>query len=454
VSTEGLRGGGPTIPTARGVPLLGALPWMVRDPIGFLAGVVREHGPLVRIPMGRGGLVLVAHPEDVRYILRDNASNFVRGRSVDLIRPMLGNGLPLNDGAPWLKQRRIMQPVFNRARLATMAAVMTDVAARYVDGWRPGQGFLARDQMMRLTRDVIVETMFSGQLENDTRALDHALETIEAYVSRYAFLPVPKWAPRPGEKAFREAIVVLDRLVYGLIDARRKSAERPDDVLSALIDARDPETGDGMPDEALRDEVLTLFFAGHETTANALTWALALLSANPSARDRLHAEVDAVLGGARPTADSLTQLVYTRAVLSETLRLYPPAWIFARMPLEPDALRGHAVKPSDVLLLCPYATHRLPEHWPDPERFAPERFLEDPSLGLGGTKSFSYFPFGGGPHVCIGNHFAMMEASIVLGLIAQRFVVRVDDPARVRPRAAATLHVHGGLPVHLEGRAS
>ncbi len=442
-------------PVARGLPIVGHIGSMARDPVSLALRLAREHGPLVRIPLGPGAMTLVAHPDDMRHVLQENHKNYVRGRSVDLVRPMLGNGLPLSDPPLWLRQRRIMQPAFGRARIAAMASVMTDVAVRWAERLEDRQELDTHDLMMRITRDVIVETMFGSSLGDDVPALDHALEVIERYVARYAFVPfkVPLWLPTPDNRAFRAAIATLDRLVKRMTRARRAAGEPRDDLLGALLSARDVETGETMPDAQLRDEIVNIFFAGHETTANALTWTTFLLSEHAEVRARMTAEIDNVLAGRAPGADDIARLPYTGAVLREALRLYPPAWMFARVAEADDSLRGHRIAAGDVLMIAPYVTHRLKEFWPDPDRFDPERFLRDPSLGIGGTKTFAYVPFGGGPHVCIGNHFAMSEALLVLAVLAQRVRLVVLRPDRVRPRASATLRVAGSLPVRVELRA-
>jgi cytochrome P450 len=446
------------IPEARGLPLLGNIPAMLRDAPGCLLGAVREHGPLVRVRLGSGGMLLVAHPEDLEHVLQEHNRRYIRGHTVDLIRPMLGNGLPLSDGEFWLRQRRTMQPLFARPRIAALVSTIVEVSRRYLEPLRAGTELSTHYLMMRVTRDVIVQTMFSSSLGDDVTELDTALAAIERHVARYGFFPlrIPAWLPTPDNVRFRRAIATLDRLVYGLIARRRTepaTAQAPTrDLLDALMWARDPKTGAGMSEVELRDEVMNIFFAGHETTANILTWAVLELSRHPEVETRLRDEVDAVLGGRDPESADLPRLVYVDAVLREVLRLHPAAWIFVREAAEDDELRGHRVARGTAVVLFPYATHRLPEHWPEPERFDPERFLRDRSIGLGGTKNWAYIPFGAGPHVCIGNHLAMTEATIVLAMLYQRGRLNALHPERARPQAAATLHVAGGLPARFDAR--
>lgn len=445
-----------TIPEARGLPLVGELPAFLRDIIGCMHAAVREHGPLVRLRVGRGWVTVVSHPDDLKQIFQEHSRKYVRGKSVDLIRPMLGNGLPLSDGEFWLRQRRIMQPSFARPRIAAMIPTFARAAHRYIDPLRDGERLQAHYMMMRITRDVIVETMFSDALGGDTAELDAALAMVERYVGRYGFFPIkiPLWLPLPDNLKFRRALRVLDRTVYGLIDRheREPQADAPRDLLDSLLRARDPETGEAMTPVQLRDEVMNIFFAGHETSANLLTWAALELTRHPDIEARARAEVEAVLGGHDPQEGDIPKLAYVGAVLRETLRLHPPAWILVRLAGEDDVLRGHPIARGTTLLLFPYATHRLPEYWPDPERFDPERFIRDPSLGLGGAKNFAFVPFGGGPHQCIGNHLAFTEAVVVLAILLQRGRLRALYPDRARPKPAATLHVADGLPAVFEVR--
>lgn len=446
-----------TIPEASGLPVLGNIPALMRDTVGCLLGAVREHGPLVRVRLGSGGMTLVAHPEDLEHVLQAHNRRYIRGHTVDVIRPMLGNGLPLSDGEFWLRQRRTMQPLFARPRIAALVEAIVAVSRRHVSELRPGAELETHHFMMQITRDVIVETMFSASLGADVGELDDALAAIEHYVARYGLLPlrVPKWLPTPDNVRFRRAIVTLDRLVYGLIASRREQPQpdgAPRDLLDALMGARDPETGEGMSEVELRDEVTNIFFAGHETTANLLTWVVRELSRHPEVEDRLRDEIDAVLGGREPGAADVPRLEYVSAVVRETLRLHPAAWIFAREAAEDDELRGYRVAKGTTLIVFPYATHRLSEYWPEPERFDPERFIRDTTIGLGGTKNWAYLPFGAGPHVCIGNHLAMTEAAIVLATLYQHGRLHALDPEGARPRAGATLHVAGGLPARFDAR--
>lgn len=439
-------------PVAKGFPIVGPALKMLRDPVKYILAITREQGPLVRIPLGPRTITVVGHPEDLRRVLQEESKRYERGKVVDVIRPMLGNGLPMSDGEVWRRKRRILQPVFNRARLNVLVDTMAAVTARYVERFSDGQRLLANDLMMRLTRDIIVETMFSDELGDDTPALDAALTDLERYVARYSFVPVhvPMWLPTPDNFSFRRAIGTLDRLVFRLVSTRRENGSNHDDLLDALLDARDSNTGEPMPPAEIRDEVVNIFFAGHETTANALTWTTYLISTRPEVFSRLRDEADRVIGDRRPTAEDVPKLEYTAAVLREALRLYPPGWVYGRVADHDDTLRGHRIRKGDMLAICPIVAHRLPEYWPDPERFDPERFVGDRS---GGNRGFSYLPFGSGPHMCIGSHFAMTEAAVALAMIVRTCRLVVEQPENVRMKSTVTLQVEGGLPVRVELRS-
>lgn len=437
-------------PVAPGLPILGAAHAMLSDATSYVLRTSREVGPLFRIPLGPRSLTLIAHPEDLKRVLQEEHKDYPRGKVVDPMRPMLGTGLPMSDGEIWRRKRRTMQPAFNKQRIARMTHLMSEVTRRYCDRFTEGQRFDAHDLMMRLTRDVIVETMFSNQLGADTRALDAAFMELERYVARYSFVPftVPLWLPTPDNFGFRRALATLDRLIVGLIRTRQASGEKHDDLLDALLEARD-DSGRAMEPSELRDEAVSIFFAGHETSANTLTWALHVLSTHPEVFARLRAEADDVIGDRLPTAQDVPKLEYAAAVLRETMRLYPAGWIYGRTAERDDVLRGHQIRKGDMLGICPLLAHRLPESWPDPERFDPERFAGEQSNS---HRNFTYFPFGAGQHMCIGIHLALVEMQIVLAMFARRAQLVVERPEDVRMQSKITLQVKGGLPVRVHMR--
>lgn len=440
------------IPVAPSVPLLGSLPWMATDAAGFLERVAREQGPIVRIPFGKTGMVMLTHPDDVRYVLHDAAKKYQRG-SQEVVADVFGNGLAASDGPFWLRQRRIMQPSFSRARIAKMTGIMNEVAERHLSRLRHGQEVVTRELMLGITREVITATMFSQQLGPEVDELDHALSEIDRFTKVRMLMPfqVPMSWPLPFNVRGRKAVATFDRVVYGFIDRRERSGERPGDLLDALLNGRDEETGEKMSRRELRDEVLHIFFAGHETTANTMTSATLLLSLHPEEWERLRAEVDTVLAGRAPEIEDVPKLPRTGMVLRETMRLYPAAWMIPRKASEDDVIRGYSIPRDTMVMVSPFALHRQPWIWPDPLRFRPDRFADDPAA-MGAGKSFTYLPFGGGPHVCIGNHFGLTEMTIVMARLAQRGRLVATRPRETRPRGTTALGVTGGVPARFEAR--
>lgn len=437
-------------PVAPGLPILGAARAMLNDATGYVLRTTSELGPLFRIPLGPRSLTLIAHPDDLRHVLQEQNKDYPRGKVVDPIRPMLGNGLPMTDAEVWRRKRRIMQPVFSKPRIAMLTDTMSAVTKRYVDRFHEGDNLNTLDLMMRLTRDVILETMFSNQLGDDTAELDAAFAELERYVARYSFIPfkVPLWLPTPDNFSFRRALATIDRLIVGLINTRQASGEKHGDLLDALLEARD-EDGQPMPPAELRDEAVSIFFAGHETSANALTWAVYLLSTHPEVFVRLREEADRVIGDRLPTLEDVPKLEYAAMVIREAMRLYPPGWIYGRVAERDEVLRGYRIRKGDMLGICPLVAHRLPESWPDPDRFDPDRFAGEKSNS---NRNFTYIPFGSGPHMCIGIHLAMAETQIVLAMMARRARLVVERPEDVRMLSKITLQVAGGLPVKVEMR--
>jgi cytochrome P450 len=389
----------------------------------------------------------------VRHVLQDAHKKYVRGKAGDIVRPIFGNGLAISDPPFWLRQRRIMQPSFNRARIAEMAAAMNGVAVDHLGRLRDGETLDAHRLMVHLARDVILQTMFSEHLSPELVELDGALEEIDRYVKAIMLMPfkVPLSWPLPANVRVRRAVETFDRVIYGILARREQGGEARGDLLDALVNARDEETGERMSKQELRDEVMHIFFAGHETSANGLTWATLALTQHPDAWEALRDEVDAVLGDRALEMEDVPKLVRTGMILRETLRLYPPAWILTREAAEDDVIRGYAIPRGTIIMLSPFAMHRDPSLWPAPRRFDPERFAADPTAQAAG-KSWAYLPFGGGPHLCIGNHFALLEMTIVLARLAQRGRLVALHPEKAHPRGATSLCVKGGLPVRFEAR--
>ncbi|MEW5740161.1 MAG: cytochrome P450 [Myxococcota bacterium] len=418
----------------------------------FLLATARRAGPNFKVGVGPITLTVVAAPETLQQVLQKDYQSWGRGTAVDAIRPLLGNGLPLSDPPLWLTQRRTMQPSFHKARGPNWVQAMREVAAPSLDALQSGETVSTRHLMMNIARDVIVRAMFSQSLGANPRLVDDSFAEVEDYTSR-VMVPgkLPLWVPTPRHLRFKKAIAFLHAHIQQVIDERRKLKSPPADLLTLLVHAKDPETGQGMSDLQLRDEVMNIYFAGHETTANLMTWTVFLLSQHPAALERVEAEVQAVLGGRPPEPDDVPKLEYLSAVIREALRLYPPAWLFARQAFEDQSVDGEPVPKGGVVLVLPYITHRLPTLWKDPDAFDPSRFEKERSTDAAVWK-YSYLPFGAGPHVCIGNHFALLEAAVVLSMLTQRGRLEVQRPEDVRPKMGATLFVGNGLPARFVAR--
>jgi cytochrome P450 len=390
---------------------------------------------------------MIFHPHDVKHVLQENHRNYSKDTYlIRFLRPLLGQGLFTNDGQSWLHQRRLMQPTFHRKQLATFGALMTDATGAMLEHW---QDAATRDQpldvsteMMRLTLRVVGQALFSIDLSNEADTVGQAFTALMTPFMDYIYNPVPPLSfPTPRNRRIQQSIHTLDGVVQDIITERRQG-EHKGDLLSMLLLARDEETGEGMNDRQVRDEVMTLLLAGHETTSNALTWTWYLLSQHPDAESRLHAELELVLGGRIPAVEDLPRLPYTRMVLEEALRLYPPVVGFNRKALAEDEVGGYVVPANTLIWLSPYTMHRHPDFWENPEVFDPERFSPERSAG---RPHFAYFPFGGGPRLCIGSNFAMLEAQLILATIAQRYQLRLLPGHQVEPQVLLTMRPRNGL---------
>jgi cytochrome P450 len=395
---------------------------------------------------------LVNNPEYVREVLVTQQNNFTKSRALQRARVLLGEGLLTSEGEFHLRQRRLVQPAFHRPRLVGYSRVMTDYAVRTRDRWRAGESIDVASEMMRLTLAVVGKTLFSADVENEAGEIGEALTTV-LHMFNLLMMPFSEYLeklPLPSIRRFEKARARLDRTIYGLIAERRESGEDKGDLLSMMLLARDEDGSGGMSDQQVRDEALTLFLAGHETTAQALTWTSYLLSQNPECERRLHQEVDQVLLGRPPAFDDLPRLQYTEMVLAESMRLYPPAWAIGRKAIAEFELGGFTIPRGAILILAPYVTHRDPRFFPEPERFDPERWRPE---ARDARPKFSYFPFGGGARLCIGERFAWMEGTLVLAAIAQQWRLRLLPGHRVEPQPLITLRTKYGMKMQVEPRS-
>jgi cytochrome P450 len=432
--------------------LVGVLPEFRKDPAGFLEQMARQYGDVVYLPLGRQHIYYLGHPDAIRDVLVTHQNKFKKSRMLERARVLLGDGLLTSEGDHHRRQRRLVQPAFHRDRLAGYGAVMVDRAAIARDRWQPGQPFDVLQEMMRLTLAIVAKTLFSTDVDSEADDIGTALtQVFDLFeVILMPFSELLEKLPLPAVRRFKRARKRLDETIYRLIAEHRASGRDTGDLLSMLLLAQDEEGSGGMTDTQVRDEALTLFLAGHESTADALTWAWYLLSQNPQAEAAFHAELDQVLGGRLPSFDDLPQLRYTERVFAETLRLYPPAWGIGRRALEDYQAGGFLIPARSVVLTSPYAVHRDPRWFPDPLAFRPERWsTEDPS-----RPKFAYFPFGGGARVCIGERFAWMEGTLLLAAIGQRWRLRLEPGHRVENQARITLRPKYGMRMIAEARDS
>ena len=419
----------------------------------FLARVQRDYGDVAYWKIGREHMALVSHPDMIRDLLVTHQKNFRKGRGLEKMRMLLGNGLLTSEGDFHLRQRRLAQPAFHRQRIAGYGDVMTAYADRHAESWRDGEVRDMAQDMMRLTLAIAGKTLFDADVENEAAEIGEALA---ASIASFNLVVLPfgellARLPLPAARRFRNGKARLDATIYRIIAERRASGEDRGDLLSMLMAATDTEgDGTGMSDEQLRDECMTIFLAGHETTANALTWTWYLLSEHRDVERQMHEEVDRVLGDRRPTWEDVPRLPYTRMVFAESMRLYPPAYALGRRAIDAYAIGDYTLPARTVVFTSQYHVHRDPRWWPDADQFMPGRWVPEQSDA---RPKFAYFPFGAGTRVCIGEQFAWMEGILTLATIARRWRFRHDPSHRVAIQPIITLRPRHGMRMRVERRA-
>jgi cytochrome P450 len=443
-----------TIPRVKGDFLLGNLRQYKANPFQALCSWQRDYGDLVSFRLATRQLYLFSHPQLVEQALVKQSHNFVKmynpkkPKGLSLI---LGQGLLTSQGDLWRRQRRLMQPVFQRANLTSMLPQMVTAGNNLLHRWQQlgdGAHVNLADEMMQLALEVITQTMFSTSVLDKVCEIASALDTGLKYAAKTLSNPLtaPLFVPTPANQAFKQAIGVLDNIIYGMINQRRAQSIEQRDLLSMLLNVCDDATGNPMSDQQIRDEVITIFTAGHETTANVLTWTLYLLARHPDVLAKLKTELHDQLQGNTPDAEALQQLVYTRAVLSEAMRIRPPAGILIRKISQDTEIDGYALKADSLAIFSIYNIHHHPDFWQQPEQFDPERFL------TAEKRKFAYMPFGTGERVCIGNHFALLESQLLLSMIVQHYDVELLNNDEIEIEMAVTVRPKGGIPVRLKRR--
>ncbi|MGO9829269.1 MAG: cytochrome P450 [Myxococcaceae bacterium] len=436
------EGPGRAVPTLRPAWPGQLLLQLQRDPLAFFANAQATHGDVVRFAFGRETVYLLSHPDSVRDVLLTHAQKFHKGLGLQRAKLLLGEGLLTSEDGLHRRQRRLLQPAFHRSRLAGYATAMVDAAQATADRWRPGAELDLPAEMGRLTLAVVAKTLFDADVEGAAAEIGQALTDTLGLFGALS-LPFGKLVlklPLRAVRRFHRGKARLDAEVQRMVSERRAEGRDRGDVLSLLLAARDEE-GQPMSDVQLRDEVMTLFLAGHETTANGLAWAFHLLGLHPEVEQALHCEVESVLAGRRPGPEDVPQLRVTTAVFSEALRLYPPAWVLGRRALEPVTLGDGTRVPTGALaVLSPWVVHRDARWFANPLRMEPTRWTADAKAS---RHRFAYFPFGAGTRSCIGEGFAWMEGTLVLAVLASRWRLVPAAGSDVRPEARITLRARG-----------
>jgi cytochrome P450 len=436
----------------KGYPLVGHLPDFLRDKLGFLSRCAAQYGDVVKLEIGEPTFLL-NNPSDIQHVLVTNPDKYektprmIRGKA----RQLSGEGLLTTSGAAHLRQRRMLQPVFYRKTIESFAKIITETTSQLLVHWKPGTTINVTREMTGLAQQIIVRSVFGEDFTDEGGQLAEAITIRRRYLEQvfFSLIPFPEHVPTRIQRNYPKAMELIDQTIYRAINMRRVDDKYGDDLLSLLLKAR-YEDGMGMTDKQIHEEALILLVTGYETIGEALSWTAYLLAQHPDISSRLLVEVDAVLDDRVPQSEDLPKLEYAGMVLAESMRLYPPTWIFVRMARNEDKLpSGVTIPAGSKLYLCQYVVHRNPLYFPDPERFDPERFSEP---GKKTRPKFSYFPFGGGPRACIGEAFAKMEGVLVLAMVAQRFTLQLVPGQMIIPEPKMTLRPKNGILMRIEDR--
>ncbi|HUA00282.1 MAG TPA: cytochrome P450 [Candidatus Aquilonibacter sp.] len=442
-------------PGPKGLPVAGVVFKVRKDPLGMMREYARQYGDIVRFHVMMQERILLNSPDFIEQVLVVQQGKFHKSELTRRITGrMLGQGLLISEGDFWRRQRRLAQPAFHRSRVNGYAATMTQIAQDHIARWRDGEERDVSQDMMGLTLDIAVRTLFGTTLPGEAEQVGRAMTFLMRYSLRRQRLPVriPESWPTPNNRRANQELAFMDSLVYRIIAERRgaNGQARHDDLLALLMDAMDDD-GSHMTTQQLRDETMTLFIAGHETTGQMLSWTWYALSQKPEVAERLYDELQGVLGGRSPEVGDLQRLPYLQAVMNESLRMYPPAYILARMAIEPCQIGGYDIPLGSTILLAPWVTHRDPRFYDEPDVFRPERWLDGLMQRL---PAGAYFPFGDGPRRCIGQGFALMEAAIVIATLAQKFRLSLLPGQDVTPEPLVTLRPRNHIRMKLHARAA
>lgn len=418
------------------------LPGVIRNPPEYFVQVARRYGGVVTLSPRR--IFLVTDPEGVKHVVQDNHTNYIKGPWYKVLKPLMGDGLFSSDGELWKRQRRLVQPAFQKKHHPRMAEIISSATAGMLDRWEAnaasGKAIDARGEVILLTLEILLRSMFSGDLIGHEHELRDAVIEYEKHmdlVSAVNSAKLPAWVPSAGRRRFQGAVRTLEEFIFRVVNERRRTQTDNGDLVSLLLWARDEETGQSMSDRQIRDELMTMLQAGHDTVSDAIAWTWFLMAKHPDVRERVEEEVDAVLGGRPPGMEDLARLDYTGRVIQESMRVYPPAWVFARTPVEDDVIGGYYIPAKSLVVISPYVTHRMPELWENPEAFDPDRFLPARSEG---RPRFAYYPFSAGPRQCVGASLAVLEAQMIIAMAAERYQLTADPELSpgLKPRISLT----------------
>lgn len=434
---------------------LGHLRAFGADSTGFLLRVASEYPRIAYFRLGPYRVYLVSDPDLIQDVLITQKDKIHKGKlDKQILSKFLGKGILTSDGDFHRQQRKLVQPAFHSKRIENYAEVMVEYTNRLMNAWGDGAAVNMEHAMTELTLHIVAKTLFDAEV-TDGQTVEQVGEAIInlQHISNGEYktgMSIPQWLPTPRNRKRGRAIVALNNLLLPIIEERRKSNEDKGDLLSMLLLAQDEQTGSSMSDQQVRDEAVTLFAAGHETTSNALTWTWYLLSQHPAVEATLHEELDRVLGGRAPSLADLKHLPYVEMVIKEAMRLYPPAWILnGRTPAEPITVDGYPIQPGNFIWISPYVMHHLPQYYPQPEQFQPERWTAEVEKAL---PRYAYLPFGGGPRVCIGNSFAMMEARLIVAAVAQRYRFSLAREQQIGLNPLITLSPKYGMQMYAHKR--
>lgn len=441
-------------PRIKGLFLVGNTFDFLKDPLQFIVNAMHQCPAVVHVNIASRDVYMPFRQEDVKYVLQENNRNYTKSEAYDVIRLFLGNGLVTSEGDFWRRQRKLAQPAFYKQRLSLLVDLMNQSTLAMLARWEELDPFRPVDisnEMMKITLEIVSKSLFSTDVKKHLDHISGALTTVIEYAfdTMSSFIRIPLKYPTPRNVKFTKAVNQLEGIFYEIINSRQHTnPEDHDDLLGMLMSAKDEDTGEGMSIQQLRDEVATIFMAGHETTANALSWTLYLLASHPESVHKLRQEVTEVLGHeGLPTYENIRDLKYTMQVIQESMRLYPPVYVIGRKTIEEDEIGGYRIPAGVTIMISAYAIHRNPEYWDKPDVFDPDNFLPE---RIKDRPSYAYFPFGGGPRLCIGNNFAMMEMQIILALLIRQYDFALPfRQLKVYPEPTVTLRPKDGLKLRI-----